>query len=73
MGLEYIWLAPGFVRDVLNVYESWEGREAVPMKLKELMMVLEIEVSKRYKEARPQAIEIRKAPELRDTKLKKFA
>lgn len=70
MDLEYIWLAPGFVRDVLDVYEAWEGREAVPMKLKELMMVLQIEVSKRYKEARPQAIEIQKVPVFRDTKLK---
>ena len=70
LGLEYIWLAPGFVREVLDVYEAWDGREAAPMKVKELMMVLQIEVSRRYKvEVRPQDIEISKVPELKDTKL----
>ena len=70
LGLEYIWLAPGFVKEVLEVYEAWEGKEAVPMKVKELMMVLQIEVSRRYKvEVRPQYIEISKDPELKDTKL----
>ncbi len=42
LDLEYIRLAPGFVREVLDVYETWEGREATPMKVKELMMVLQI-------------------------------
>ena len=70
LGLEYIWLAPGFVREVLDVYEAWDGRDAVPLKVKELMMVLRIEVSRRYKvEVRPKDIEISKAPELKDTKL----
>ena len=49
MGLEYIGLAPGFVREVVDVYYEWEGRETVPMKIKELMMVLQIEVDKLYK------------------------
>ncbi len=49
MGLEYIWLAPAFAKEVLEVYEGWEGKDAVPSKLKELMMVLEIEVSQVYK------------------------
>ena len=46
MGLEYIELAPGFVREVVDVYDAWEGRESVPMKIQELMMVLRIEVSR---------------------------
>ncbi len=37
-------MAPGFVREVLDVYEAWGGRGAVPMEVKELM-VLRIEVS----------------------------
>ena len=63
-------MAPGFVRDVLEVYETWEGKEAVPMKVKELMMVLRIEVSRRYTpNAHRQAAAMPKVPELRDTKL----
>ena len=63
-------MAPGFVKEVLDVYEVWEGKEAVPMKVKELMMVLQIEVSRHYKvEVRPQDIEVSKVPELKDTKL----
>lgn len=49
MGLEWIMLAPGFAREVVDVYYEWEGREAVPMKIKELMMVLQIEVDRLYK------------------------
>jgi hypothetical protein len=48
LGLEYIGLAPGFVREVLKVYEAWEGKESVPMKVKELMLIFRIEVRKRY-------------------------
>ena len=63
-------MAPGFVREVLEVYEDWEGKEAVPMKVKELMMVLRIEVSKRYTpNAHRQVAAMPKVPELRDTKL----
>ncbi len=43
MRLDYVRLAPGFAREVLEVYENWEGKESVPMKVKELMMVIEIE------------------------------
>ena len=48
LGLDYIGLAPGFVREVLDVYEAWEGKESVPMKVKELMLIFRIEVRKRY-------------------------
>jgi len=48
LGLEYIGLAPEFVREVLDVYEAWEGKESVPMKVKELMLIFRIEVRKRY-------------------------
>jgi hypothetical protein len=70
LSLEYIWLAPGFVREVVDIYYEWEGREAVPMKIKELMMVLQIEVDRRYKvDARPRESEKPKNRELRDTRL----
>ena len=48
LGLEYIGLAPGFVREVLDVYEAWEARESVPMKVKELMLIFRIEIARRY-------------------------
>ena len=68
MGLEWINLAPGFAREVVNVYYNWEGREAVPMKIKELMMVLQIEVDKLYKpKALPQ--ESKKPKMFTDTRL----
>ena len=70
MGLEYIELAPGFVREVVDVYEEWEGREAVPMKIQELMMVLRIEVSRFYKtDVRPQESDRPKIGILKDTRL----
>ena len=48
MVLKYIGLAPGFAREVLEVYDTWEGKETVPWKLKELMLIFRIEVRKRY-------------------------
>ena len=48
MGSEYIWLAPGFVKEVLEAYESWDGKDSMPTKVRELMMVLQIEVNRRY-------------------------
>ena len=70
LGLEYIGLAPGFAKEVLDVYESWEGKESVPWKVKELMMVLRIEVSKRYTpNAHSQAAAMPRVSEFRDTKL----
>lgn len=70
MGLEYIWLAPGFVREVLGVYDAWQGKETVPTKVKELMMVLQIEVSRRYKPDPPsRESEIPHIPRLKDAKL----
>ena len=54
MGLEYIMLASGFVREVLDACEGWEGKDAMPMKLQELMMVLQIEADTRpYKNTPP--------------------
>ncbi len=49
LGLEYIQLALHFVEEVLQTYENWNGKDGVPPKLQELMMLLEIEVSDRYK------------------------
>lgn len=70
MGLEYIWLAPGFAKEVLEVFESWEGKDSVPMKIKELMMVLRIEVSRHYTlDAFTQAAAMPRVPEFRDTRL----
>ncbi len=65
--LEYIGLAPGFAREVLEIYEAWKGKEAVPWKVKELMLVLKIEVNRRYKPYVPP--EKPKTKILRDTRL----
>jgi hypothetical protein len=46
---DYIRLLPEFVREVLDAYESWNGKDSVPLKLQELMMVLQIEASHKYK------------------------
>jgi len=43
--LDYVRLAPGFAREVLEIYQNWEGKDTVPMKVRELMMVIEIEVN----------------------------
>lgn len=48
MELDYVRIAPGFAREVLEIYENWEGKETAPMKLRELMMVIEIEANKLY-------------------------
>jgi len=71
LGLEYIELAPGFVREVVDVYDAWEGRESVPMKIQELMMVLRIEVSRLYKstDVRRQESDKPKTVVLKDTRL----
>lgn len=65
--MEYIGLAPGFARELLEIYENWEGKEAVPMKVKELMLILRIEVTRRYKPYVPS--EKPKIRVLRDTRL----
>jgi hypothetical protein len=67
LGLEYIGLAPGFAKEVLEIYESWEGKEAAPMKVKELMLIFRIEVAKRYNPYVPP--EKPKTKLLRDTRL----
>ncbi len=70
--LDYIRLAPGFAREVLEIYENWEGKESVPMKVKELMMVIEIEVNKLCDPggwARIAAMPKPKPPKLKNTKL----
>jgi hypothetical protein len=46
---EYILLLPGFVREVLDTYDSWKGKDGVPLKVQELIMVLRVEVSGREK------------------------
>ena len=68
MNYEYIQLAPGFARDVLDAYEAWEGKRSVPLKVQELMMVLDIEVSRRYR-PRPTPKPDESTPKLRDTRL----
>ena len=68
--LDYVRLAPGFAREVLEVYENWEEKESVPMKVKELMMVIEIEVNKLYDPgAWARIAAMPKPPKLKDTKL----
>jgi hypothetical protein len=66
--LDYIELAPGFVREVVEVWEAWEGREAAPLKLQQLMLNLRIDVHRLYKiGVRPQ--EKPKTPVYTDTRL----
>jgi hypothetical protein len=68
--LDYVRLAPGFAREVLKIYENWEGRDTVPMKVRELMMVIEIEVSKLYDPGGWDRIAaMPRPPRLKDTKL----
>ncbi|HLC10994.1 MAG TPA: hypothetical protein VJL56_04020 [Candidatus Bathyarchaeia archaeon] len=70
MELDYVRLAPGFAKEVLEIYENWEGKESLPMRIKELMMVIEIEVTKLYDPgawARQSAM--LRVPVLRDTRL----
>jgi hypothetical protein len=53
LDLEYVLLAPGFVREAIAIYDSWEGKATIPMKIQELMMLLQIEVNKRYNPRAP--------------------
>ncbi len=70
LGLEYIQLAPGFVKEVVETYESWDRKEPVPMKIQELMMVLRIEVTRLYDPGSwARQAEMPKVPVLRDTRL----
>jgi len=45
---DWIRLGPRLAREALDAYEGWNGKDGVPLKLQELMMVLQIEVSHRY-------------------------
>jgi hypothetical protein len=68
--LDYVRLAPGFAREVLEIYENWEGKHDVPMKVRELMMVIEIEVNKLYDPGGWDRIAAMPKPsKLKDTKL----
>jgi hypothetical protein len=70
LNLDYIELAPGFVREVLEIYEQWDGKETLPWKMKELIMVLQIEVNRLYRPGEFDRIAaLPKQPEYRDTKL----
>ena len=70
MELDYVRLAPGFAREVVEIYENWKGKESVPMRIKELMMGMEIEVTKLYDPgAGARQSEMQKEPILRDTRL----
>jgi hypothetical protein len=74
--LEYIGLAPGFAKEVLEIYEAWEGKEDVPWKVKELMLVLQIEVNRRYNpNSYPQASQLGKSRRIQgeQTRLSPFA
>jgi len=66
--LDYIELAPGFVREVVEVWDAWEGRNSTPLKLQQLMLNLRIDVHRLYKiGVRPQ--EKPKIPVYTDTRL----
>jgi hypothetical protein len=42
----YIQLASGYVRDAVEAYDNWTGNEQVPSRVKELIMILRIELSR---------------------------
>jgi hypothetical protein len=42
---DYIRITTWFVREVLDVYENWNGKDNVSKKIQELIMVLQIEAS----------------------------
>ncbi|HMB67239.1 MAG TPA: hypothetical protein VKM96_04760 [Candidatus Bathyarchaeia archaeon] len=66
--MDYIELAPGFVREVVEVWDAWEGRNSTPLKLQQLMLNLRIDVHRLYKiGVRPQ--EKPKIPVYTDTRL----
>ena len=66
--IEEIGLAPGFVREVVEVWDAWEGRNSPPLKLQQLMLNLRIDVHRLYKiGVRPQ--EKPKIPVYTDTRL----
>lgn len=70
MELDYVRLAPGFAKEVLEIYENWEDKDTVPMKLRELMMVIEIEVNKLYDPGNWDSVAaMPNPPTLKDTKL----
>ena len=70
MNLDYIELAPGFVRDVLETYDQWGGKDTLPWKMKELIMVLQIEINRLYKPGEFARIAaLPKEPEYKDTRL----
>ena len=70
MELDYVRLAPGFAKEVLEIYENWEEKDTVPMKVRELMMVIEIEVNKLYDPGGwDHVAAMPKPPKLKDTKL----
>lgn len=70
MELDYVRLAPGFAREVLEIYENWEGKDTVPVKVRELMMVIEIEVNKLYDpDGWDRIAATPRLPKLKDTKL----
>ena len=70
MELDYVRLAPGFAREALEIYENWQGRDKVPAKVRELMMVIGIEVDKLYDPGSSERVAvISKLTKLNDTKL----
>jgi hypothetical protein len=68
--LDYVRLAPGFAREILEIYEDWEGKDTMPMKVRELMMVIDIEVNKLYdQDGWDRIAAMQKTPKLKDTRL----
>ena len=59
-----------FAKEVLEIHENWEGKEFVSMRIKELILVIQIEVTKLYD---PGSWDLKygmpKTPQLKDTKL----
>ena len=70
MELDYVRLAPGFAREVLEIYENWEDKDTLPVMVRELINVIEIEVNKLYDPGSWDGVAaMPKPPRLRDARL----
>ena len=69
MPFDYIRIAPGYAREVLEAYEAWENKGEVPLRFQELMILLTIGVDRRYPDHAPKREPEPKPPVYEDTKL----
>lgn len=69
MPFDYIRIAPGYAKEVLEAYEAWENKGEVPLGIQELMILLTIGVDRRYPDHAPKRPPEGEPPVYEDTKL----